>query len=94
MSGILYTAIPRDTFVAHPENFIVIDFNDEPIPEPEAFLDDGYAETLCDKTLFRVHTAALSFHSPVLRQMFSPPSLPTGAHASYPPTHQPISRLC
>ena len=32
-------------------------------------------EVLCGNTLFRVHTSILSFHSPVLRRMFSPTSL-------------------
>jgi len=56
----------------------------EPILEPETitphdtfYLDDGSVEVLCGKTLFRVHTSALSFHSPVLRQMFSPANLTT-----------------
>jgi len=54
----------------------------EPILEPETitphdtfYLDDGSVEVVCSKTLFRVHTSALSFHSPVLRQMFSPANL-------------------
>ena len=54
----------------------------EPTLEPETisphdafYLDDGSVEVLCGKTLFRVHTSALSFHSPVLRQMFSPTNL-------------------
>jgi len=54
----------------------------EPILEPETitphdtfYLDDGSVEVLCDKTLFRIHTSTLSFHSPVLRQMFSPANL-------------------
>ena len=54
----------------------------EPTLEPETisphdtfYLDDGSVEVLCGKTLFRVHTSTLSFHSPVLRQMFSPPNL-------------------
>jgi len=56
----------------------------EPILEPETptphdtfYLDDGSVEVLCGKTLFRVHAGALSFHSPVLRQMFSPANLTT-----------------
>jgi len=56
----------------------------EPILEPEAivphdtfYLDDGSVEVVCGKTLFRVHTSALSFYSPVLRQMFSPANLTT-----------------
>ena len=54
----------------------------EPTLEPETitphdtfYLDDGSVEVLCGRTLFRVHTSALSFHSPVLRQMFSPANL-------------------
>jgi len=54
----------------------------EPILEPETitphdtfYLDDGSVEVVCNKTLFRVHTSTLSFHSPVLRQMFSPENL-------------------
>jgi len=54
----------------------------EPILEPGTitphdtfYLDDGSVEVLCGKTLFRVHTSTLSFHSPVLRQMFSQASL-------------------
>ena len=54
----------------------------EPTLEPETitphdtfYLDDGSVEVLCGKTLFRVHTSTLSFHSPVLRQMLSPANL-------------------
>ena len=54
----------------------------EPTLEPETilphdafYLDDGSVEVVCGKTLFRVHTSTLSFHSPVLRQMFSPENL-------------------
>jgi len=56
----------------------------EPTLEPETvtshdtfYLDDGSVEVLCGKTLFRVHAGALSFQSPVLRQMFSPANLTT-----------------
>ena len=56
----------------------------EPILETETiaphdmfYLDDGSVEVLCGKTLFRVHAGALSFHSPVLRQMFSSENLTT-----------------
>ena len=56
----------------------------EPILETETiaphdmfYLDDGSVEVLCGKTLFRVHAGALSFHSPVLRQMFSSENLAT-----------------
>jgi hypothetical protein len=59
---------------------------DEPILEPEPgtitphhtfYLNDGSVEVICGTTLFRVHTSTLSFHSPVLRQMFSPANLAT-----------------
>ena len=56
--------------------------DDEAIPEPETmtphdtfYLEDGSVEVVCGMTLFRVHTSTLSFHSPVLRQMFSPANL-------------------
>jgi len=56
----------------------------EPTLEPETitphdtfYLDDGSVEVLCGKTLFRVHTSTLSFHSPVIRQMFSQANLTT-----------------
>ena len=55
---------------------------DEPTLEPESitphdtfYLDDGSVEVVCSKALFRVHTSTLSFHSSVLRQMFSPANL-------------------
>ena len=44
-------------------------------PHDTFYLDDGSVEVLCGTTLFRVHTSALSFHSPVLRQMFSQANL-------------------
>ena len=39
------------------------------------YLEDGNVEVLCGKTLFRVHTTVLSFHSPVLRRTFAQTSL-------------------
>ena len=55
---------------------------DEAIVEPETitphdmfYLDDGSVEVVCGKTLFRVHVGTLSFHSPALRQIFSPANL-------------------
>lgn len=39
------------------------------------YLGDGNVEVLCGNTLFRVHTGTLSFHSPVLRQMFTQANL-------------------
>ena len=66
------TETPHDTFYV----------GDEPILEPETitphdtfYLDDGSVEVLCGKILFRVHTSILSFHSPAVRQMFSPANL-------------------
>ena len=64
-------------------DFTVADsLDDEPISKPETitphdtfYLDDGSVEVVCGETLFRVHTSTLSFHSPVLRQMFSPANL-------------------
>ena len=63
---------------------IADDLDDEPIPGPEVitphdtfYLADGSVEVLCGKILFRIHSGALSFHSPVLRKMFSPESLAT-----------------
>ena len=56
--------------------------DDEPALGPETitphdtfYLKDDSVEIVCGKTLFRVHTSTLSFHSPVLRQMFSPENL-------------------
>ena len=64
-------------------DFTVADsLDDELILEPETitphdtfYLGDGSVEVVCGKTLFRVYGGALSFHSPVLRQMFSPANL-------------------
>ena len=44
-------------------------------PHDMFYVDDGSVEVVCGKTLFRVHAGALSFHSPVLRQMFAPADL-------------------
>ena len=61
---------------------IADDLDDEPIPGPEIitphdtfYLADGSVEIVCGKTLFRIHSSTLSFHSPVLRKMFSPENL-------------------
>ena len=58
--------------------------DDEPPNDPTAaaphetfYFEDGNAEVLCGNTLFRVHTAILFFHSPVLRQILSQNSLAT-----------------
>ena len=45
------------------------------MPHDTFYLDDGSVEVVCGETLFRIHAGALSFHSPVLRQMFSPANL-------------------
>jgi len=66
-------------------DFVVADSLDgEPVLESETitphdafYPEDGSVEVVCGKTLFRVHTSTLSFHSPVLRQMFSPANLTT-----------------
>ena len=66
-------------------DFAVADSLDgEPVLESETitphdafYLEDGSVEVVCGKTLFRVHTSTLSFHSPVLRQMFSPANITT-----------------
>ena len=64
-------------------DFTIADsLDDEAILEPEIitphdmfYLDDGSVEVVCGKTIFRVHPGALSFHSPVLRKMFSSANL-------------------
>jgi len=75
---------PSASITALSDFTIADSLDDEPILEPETitphdmfYLDDGSVEVVCGKTLFRVHTSALSFHSPVLRQMFSPTNLTT-----------------
>jgi len=47
------------------------------IPHKTFYLEDDSVEVLCGNTLFRVHTAILSFHSPALRRIFSQASLAT-----------------
>ena len=61
---------------------IADDLDEEPIHGPEIitphdifYLADGSVEVVCGKTLFRIHSSTLSFHSPVLRKMFSPANL-------------------
>ena len=73
---------PSTSITALSDFTIADSLDDEPILEPETitphdvfYLDDGSVGVVCDKTLFRVHTSALSFHSPVLRQMFSQANL-------------------
>ena len=75
---------PSTSITALSDFTIADSLDDESILEPETitphdtfYLDDGSVEVVCGKTLFRVHTSALSFHSPVLRQMFSPANLTT-----------------
>ena len=75
---------PSTSITALSDFTIADSLDDEPVLEPETitphdafYLEDGSVEVVCGKTLFRVHTSALSFHSPVLRQMFSPANLTT-----------------
>jgi hypothetical protein len=72
--------------IATLSDFTIADtFDDEPpiddhtaTAQHETFyLQDGNVEVLCGNTLFRVHTSILSFHSPVLRQIFAQTSLDT-----------------
>ena len=61
----------------------IVDTSDDELPaDPMAatphetfYFEDGNAEVLCRNTLFRVHTIILSFHSPVLRQIFAQTNL-------------------
>ena len=46
-------------------------------PHDTFYLDDRSVEVICGMTLFRVHASTVSFHSPVLRQMFSSADLTT-----------------
>ena len=73
---------PSTSITALSDFTIADSLDDEPILEPETitphdtfYLEDGNVEVVCGKTLFRVHGGALSFHSKVLRQMFSPANL-------------------
>jgi len=75
---------PSTSITALSDFTIADSLDDEPVLEPETitphdafYLDDGSVEVVCRKTLFRIHTSTLSFHSPVLRQMFSPANLTT-----------------
>jgi len=44
-------------------------------PHDTFYFEDGNVEVLCGNTLFRIHTSILSFHSPVLSQMFAKASM-------------------
>jgi hypothetical protein len=44
-------------------------------PHDAFYLEDGNAEVLCGNTLFRIHAGVMSFHSPVLGQMFAKANL-------------------
>jgi hypothetical protein len=46
-------------------------------PHDTFYLEDGNVEVLCDNILFRVHSSVLSFHSPMLGQMFAKVNLAT-----------------
>ena len=71
--------------IASLSDFTVADTSDDESPvDPTTvahhntfYLKDGNVEVLCGKTLFRVHTSVLSFHSPALRRMFDESSLAT-----------------
>ena len=71
--------------IATLSDFTVADTpDDQPPVDPTAitphdtfYIEDGNVEVLCGNTLFRVHTSILSFHSPVLRQLFAQASLAT-----------------
>jgi len=66
-------------------DFTVADISDDESPlDPTAitphdtfYLEDGNVEVLCGNTLFRVHPGTLSFHSPVISQMFAKSNLAT-----------------
>lgn len=66
-------------------DFTIADtLDDQPLVDPTAitphdtfYLEDGNVEVLCGNTLFRVHASILSFHSPVLLQVFAQASLAT-----------------
>ena len=47
------------------------------VPHETFYLKDGNVEVQCKNTLFRVHATSMSFHSPVLRQMFAQLNLDT-----------------
>ena len=57
--------------------------DDEPLdsmaitPHDTFYLEDGNVEVLCGNILFLVHASILSFHSPVLGQMFTKANLAT-----------------
>jgi hypothetical protein len=71
--------------IATLSDFTIADTSDdEPPLDPMAihphgtfYLEDGNVEVLCDGILFRVHASTLSFHSPVLGQMFAKANLVT-----------------
>ena len=73
---------PSTSITALSDFTIADSLDDEPVLEPETitphdtfYLEDGNVEVVCGKTLFRIHGGTLSFHSPVLRQMFSSANL-------------------
>ena len=71
--------------IATLSDFTIADTSDdEPPLDPTAihshdtfYLEDGNVEVLCDDILFRVHASALSFHSPMLGQLFAKANLAT-----------------
>jgi len=73
------------TSIASLSDFTIADTSDDESPfDPTTitshdtfYLEDGNVEVLCGNTLFRIHTSVLSFHSPVLSQMFAKANLVT-----------------
>ena len=73
---------PSTSITTLSDFFIADSLDDEPVLGPETiiphdtfYLEGGNVEAVCGKSLFHVHASTLSFHSQVLRQMFSPANL-------------------
>jgi hypothetical protein len=69
--------------IATLSDFTIADTSDDEVPLDSAtitphdtfYLEDGNVEVLCGNTLFRIHAGTVSFHSPVLGQMFAKANL-------------------
>jgi hypothetical protein len=69
--------------IATLSNFTIADTSDDEDPLDSTiitshdtfYLEDGNVEVLCGNTLFRIHAGTVSFHSPVLGQMFTKANL-------------------
>ena len=48
------------------------------------YLEDGNVEIVCGQTIFRVHSAVVSFSSPILRDMLSSSTLGVPMPGGYP----------